>query len=389
MRTFLGTGLLALCTLSGSPAGAAGAPEPPAEAVVGTLPFESSNEPNRVMVNLAPDGSRPFVMMLDTGATDSMITPLMARKLGVSVRKLKDSPYRRATRLGRDVQFWIDTRRSDVGSSTGFEYGLLGAEFLNDFVVEIDFPGRRVRFLDPKRYQVPDTVDAPDERALAVTVVSSRLLVPIRVHGRDLSVLLDTGAPDPGILSGQAASDAGIDVASLPQFGQVGTTVGPMQTSLYEAADFSLAGFSLGVVPLLVAPKGWYNVAGSNDSAIGYDVLAPFLIRIDYPRKRLWLKRLDEKAITFDGADYALAKQTGVFMSPLPGGYAVWAVTPGSPAQKLGVRVGDVVVSSETAKAPPPDEVLRRIFEGKELQVARKQGDLWVDTVLPEPPAPD
>jgi C-terminal processing protease CtpA/Prc len=69
----------------------------------------------------------------------------------------------------------------------------------------------------------------------------------------------------------------------------------------------------------------------------------------------------------------------------------VWAVTAGSPAAKLGVRVGDVIVSSDSPqdRALPPDEVLRRILEGKELQVARKQGELWVDTLLPEEPPPD
>jgi len=64
----------------------------------------------------------------------------------------------------------------------------------------------------------------------------------------------------------------------------------------------------------------------------------------------------------------------------------VWAVVPGSPAEKLGVRAGDYVVSSEQVEAPPVDEVLRSILAGKELQVSRKQGDVWVDTVLPEPP---
>jgi S1-C subfamily serine protease len=62
---------------------------------------------------------------------------------------------------------------------------------------------------------------------------------------------------------------------------------------------------------------------------------------------------------------------------------------PGSPAEKLGVRVGDVIVSSSSSGAPPADEVLRSIQEGKELQVSRKQGELWVDTVLPEAEAPD
>jgi predicted aspartyl protease len=328
-------------------------------------------------------------MMLDTGASDSVVTPRMARELGVRVRRLKTDPYRRATRLGRDVQFYVDTTSSDTGSRTGWEYGLLGAEFLNDFVLEIDFPGRQVRFLDPKKYQVPEQVDAAGERVIAVEMASSRLLVPIQVNGKETGVLLDTGAPLTGILSGKAARELGVEVASLPYFGEGGTVLGPMQTHLYEEKSFGFAGFPLGEVPLLVAPKGLYNQAGPNDSVIGYDVLAPFVIRIDYPQKRLWLRRMSSAPITFVGADYALAKQTGAYMNPVPGGWAVWGVVPGSPAEKLGVRVGDVIVSSSSSGAPPADEVLRSIQEGKELQVSRKQGELWVDTVLPEAEAPD
>ena len=369
----------------------AGAPEPAPEAVIAALPFAPSQEANRVMLDLAPDGARPFVMMLDTGASDSVITPGMARQLGVRVRRTKDTPYRRATRLGRDLQFWIDTQRSDTASRTGWEYGLLGAAFLDDYVVEIDFPGKTVRFLDPKQYEVPDKVDAPEERVAELKLTSSRPLVPIRVNGKPLEVLLDTGDPGTGTLSGKATGAVGIDAKALPYFGESGTVLGPMQTHLLEESRFDLAGFPLGEVALLVSPKGWYNQGGPNDSTVGYDVLAPFVIRIDYPRKRLWLKRVESGPIRFNGADYALAKQTGAFMTMAPGGHAVWAVTAGSPAAKLGVRVGDFIVSGESAedRALPPDEVLRRILEGKELQVARKQGTLWVDTVLPEDPTPE
>jgi predicted aspartyl protease len=377
--------LASAALLAALPAAADPAPEPPAEAVVAAVPFEASNERNRVMLNLAPEGGRAFVMLLDTGAEGSVITPRMARELGVRVRALKDTPYRRATRLGRALQFWVDTRSSDTAARTGWEYGLLGGEFLDDYVVEIDFPGRRVRFLDPKKYEVPEQVAAPDEQVARLVRAATRVSVPIRVNGHELSVMLDTGAPGTGILSGQAARDAGIDVAALPAFGQAGTVVGPMQTSLYEATDFSLAGVELGRVPLLVAPKGWYNMAGPNDSVVGYDVLAPFIVRIDYPRKRLWLKRKDPAPVRFYGSDYDLARQTGAFMDAGPGGHFVWAVVPGSAAEKIGIRAGDYVVSSETAEAPPTDEVLRRILEGKEIQVSRKQGELWVDTVLPEP----
>jgi predicted aspartyl protease len=370
--------------LAAAPALAEPAPEPPPEAVVGVLPFEKSDEPNRVMVNLAPEGGRPFVMLLDTGASDSVMTPLMARQLGVRVRKQKSDPYRRSTRLGSDLRFWIDTRRSDTGSATGWEYGLLGAEFLNDFVLEIDFAGRSVRFLDPQQYQVPDRVDAGDERVVPVQMTSSRPLVPVELNGRHVHVLLDTGDPGPGVISGKLAREVGVDVGALPEFGSVGTVVGAMQARLHEEKSFGFAGFALGEVPLLVAPKGWYNQTGPNDSTVGYDVLSQFVIRIDYPRKRLWLKRATQGPVTFVGADYGLARRTGAFMRGVRGGWEVFAVVPDSPAEKLGVRVGDVIVSPAGASAPPADEVLRRILAGEELQVARRRGELWVDTVLPE-----
>lgn len=377
-------GLLMLLLLLTQVIAGAAAHDPPPEAIVATLPFAPSREANRVMVDLAPEGGRPFVMLLDTGASESVVTPGMARDLGVRVRKLKDTPYRRSTRLGRDLQFWVDTSSSDTGSRSGWEYGLLGGEFIDDYVVEIDFPGRQVRFLDAKRFAVPETVDAADEHVVPVKRSATRISVPIRVNGHEVYVLLDTGDPGTGVLSGQAAREAGIDVASLPAFGSVGTVVGEMRTSLFEEPAFQLGGIALGPVALRVAPKGWYNQAGPNDSTIGYDLLSPFVIRIDYARRRLWLKHVERRPIRFDGADYALAKQTGAFMNPGPQGHFVWAVLPNSPAEKLGVRAGDVIVSSETAAAPPVEEVLHRILEGRDLQVARRQGELWVDTLLPE-----
>jgi hypothetical protein len=377
--------LLVLLAVSVEAAGwAAGAPEPPPEAVIAAIPFAPSREPNRVMVDLASEGSRPFVMMLDTGASDSVITPRMARELGVRVRVLKDEPYRRATRLGRDLQFWVDTQSSDTASRTGSEYGLLGGKFLDDYVLEIDFPGRWVRFLDPRRYQVPESVDAPEERVARLVRAATRIAAPIRVNGHELTVMLDTGSPSTAILSGKAAREAGLDVGALPRFGAAGTVLGPMQTSLHEEPAFEIAGFPLGVVAVQVAPKGWYNQAGPNDSVIGYDVLAPFVIRIDYARKRLWLKRTHHEPIRFYGGDYGLARRTGAFVNTEAAGHFVWAVRPGSPAEKIGVRAGDYIVSSERQAAPPVDEVLQRILDGKELQVARREGEIWIDRVLPE-----
>lgn len=382
MRHALPLALAALAWAS-APALSTPAPEPPPEAVVVTLPFVG-DEPNRVYVDLALDGGERFVMLLDTGASASVITPLMARKLGVAVRRNKESAYRRSTRIGRDIQFWVDTQSSDTGSKTGWEYGLLGGEFLDDYVVEIDFAARKVRFLDPKKYEVPKQVEAAGERVVPFKLLGTRISVPVEVNGKQLDVMLDTGSPSTGILSGKAARTAGIDAESLPGFGETGTVLGPMKVNLLETDRFRFAGVDLGSVPLLVAPRGWYNQAGPNDSVIGYDVLQQFALRIDYPRKRLWLKRLPNPRVTFYGADYAAAKRVGAFLTAQGDALHVWGIVSGGAAESYGLREGDAIVPAAGDKRMALEEVLGRIEARGELTVARREGEAWVDHVLPE-----
>ena len=265
--------------------------EPSKDAVLAEFSFERPEETNRVYIDLAPEGQRPFILMLDTGANTSVITPLMARRMKISVRRLKSSPYRRKTSLGRDVQFWIDTQTSDTGSRTGWEYGILGGDFLDDYVVEIDFPGRRVRFLDPKKYAVPKTTAEPDTAIVPLKHSGTRFTVPIELDGKPLWVLFDTGAPMGLIVSGKALRKIGLGDVVLEEFGEVGTTLGPMEAKRYEAQSLRLGTFDFDDFPVLVAPKGAYNIAGTNDSILGYDAMAPFIMRIDYKRKRIWLER--------------------------------------------------------------------------------------------------
>jgi aspartyl protease len=388
-RLALPVSLSLVALLVAPSASAAGAPEPSPEAVLAELPFLAGDEPNRVIVDLAPEGAAPFRLMLDTGAGDTVLTPGMARQLGVTVRRNKQSQYRRSTRLGRDLQFWIDTDSSDTGSRTGWEYGLLGGEFLDDYVLEIDFPGRKVRFLDPKKYRVPEEVDAPDERVLAVKVIANRIAVPVEVGGKEIEVLLDTGAPDTLILSGKAARSLGIDVDALPEFGTGGTVIGPMEQRFYEAAQFRFAGFDYAPLPVIVAPKGFYNMAMGNDSVLGYDVLRQFVLRIDYAGRRIWLKRTGDLRVTFFGADYAASKKIGAQLIPHRGTLWVSRVAPDGAAAKYGLRDGDAIVPAAGEKPFSQEEVFARIESRGDLTVARQRGDVWLDLVLPDMATPE
>lgn len=187
------------------------AQEVPVEAVIAALPFEPVPECNRIQLDLSVPGERPFRMLLDTGAAFSVLTPLAARALGVSVRRTKHDPDRRRTRLGRDLQFLVDTRSSDTGSKTGWEYGLLGGNLLESYVVELDFESAQVRFLDPDRFAVPEQPASVHETVVPIRLGTKRPTLDVEIEGRPLRVLLDTGAPWGLLLSGAAAREVGID----------------------------------------------------------------------------------------------------------------------------------------------------------------------------------
>jgi len=371
-----------LTAASGAPAS-----EPPPEAVLADVPFEPG-EANRVIVDLAPEGSpRPFPLFLDTGADWSVLTPRMARDLGVKVRRLKDSPYRRETRLGRDLQFWIDDRSSDTASKTGWEYGLLGGQFLAEYVVEIDFPGRRVRFLDRHEYEVPEQVNLPNEAVVPMKLVANRPAVEVHVEGRPILVTLDTGAPPTAIFSGKALRKAGVAWRPILEL-TGGSVLGPMDLELVELGELRVGPFAFGPgAPILVAPKGWYNIGIESESVIGYDLLAPFVVRLDYPRRRLWLRRAREAPITLYGADYPAARRRGVLLDLRQGLHHVDLVFPGSDAERRGLRSGDAIERVAGEPAPPGEDAIERaIAEGREISVQRRVDGDWQPVTLEDSP---
>ena len=163
----------------------------------------------------------------------------------------------------------------------------------------------------------------------------------------------------------------------------MGTTVGPMEVRFHEAESFRFAGFDFDTLPVLVSPRGWYNIAGPTDSALGYDVLSQFRVRIDYARRRMWLQRTGSKRVTFHGADYELSRRVGALVAPTQGGYAVWGVDPGGLAADYGLRNGDVIIVPLRGDRIRIEEILARIEERRELTVARAEGDVRIDRILP------
>ncbi|HXK21242.1 MAG TPA: aspartyl protease family protein [Myxococcota bacterium] len=292
--------LAALFLGAASAADADPAIDPAPEAVLASLPFEKGAPARTIVIDLAPKGNaRRLRFQLDTGATNSVVTPRLAREMGVKVSRIKQDAYRRGTVLGRDVQFYVDTNRSDTGSTSGWEFGLVGGDFLSDYVVELDFAGKRVRFLEPRLFEVRASVDAPGEAVFPMKLVSSRPALRALLDGHAVDLLVDTGAYMGLMLSGEIARNVGLAFAPVPDFELLGTR-GRTAGHAGDLARLTLGPFVFEQVPAVVSPNGFFNLGFPGDSILGYDVLAQFLVRIDYPRQRIWLRQRADAPPFFD-----------------------------------------------------------------------------------------
>ncbi len=164
--------------------------------------------------------------------------------------------------------------------------------------------------------------------------------------------------------------------------------MGSTPTRLYEAREVEIAGQHMARVPIIVSPHGYFNQASSSDSVIGYDLISRFLVRIDYPRKRIWLRRQSE-TVTYLGVDYQMTRETGAFLAASGKNFMVDAVLPDTPAARLGLRSGDALLRENTIDAHrlSLEEVLAAIRAGKPVRVARLMNGVWIDIDLPDDPA--
>lgn len=177
---------------------------------------------------------KSLTMIVDTGTNASLVTPEAAQSL-----RLDDDPDRSTIFLGaggtarspnamiREIRIGqaAMTNRSvavheidNVKASNQPAGGLLGADFLSSYDVEIDGPGQRMAlYTNPGAG--PGCADFQPFGAFATRIPMQRadtgqLFVTVAVDGRKLRAMLDTGARAT-IVTRPAAYDLGVDAVKL------------------------------------------------------------------------------------------------------------------------------------------------------------------------------
>jgi len=289
--------------LAGLFAGPADAVDPPPDAVLAELPFLDDGDSGHIVVDLAPPGVEPRPFLVHTGFSYSYATPSTARQLSLSVRSHKRDPYRRETLLGREVLIQVDASSSDTPYEGEWDHVVLGGQFLAEYVVELDFQQRRMRLLDPERYAVADRPQGPDESVLPMKLRGQVPSVPVLLEGRPVQARVSTGTRPPLLIDRRPKEPPGPSGAPVRGF-ETGDPRQPEIFELHRIEALTLGAETFRDLPAEVLANGEARTGAPVEAALGYELLRHFLVRIDYPRGRLWLQRRRGVAPSFYGREY-------------------------------------------------------------------------------------
>jgi hypothetical protein len=343
--------ILALCALAS------------ARASANEVPFRLID--NRIFVPVTVNGRGPFQFLLDTGAPDftlsvATMNATNARVKGTTqasgVGEHTDTAYNTHVKLlelagaqwqnldGQAISFQA---LSDVIGFTALD-GVAGKPVFDRFVVDFDFATSTLRLIAPAQY-------SPLASAHIVPFVIYQDFMPLvdgEVGGVKGKFIVDTGDRSSLTLFGpfwrahKLDKAFGKSIETLTGYG-VG---GPVRSLVVRVPKFALGSVPVnGVVTRLSLQKAGAfadpNIAGS----IGTGVLKRFHTAFDYSRHRIVLA--DDASVNRpDQYD-----RGGVWIGRHGTNFEIFDAVAGGPAERAGLRKGDVIVAVNGVVSPKID----------------------------------
>lgn len=337
---------------------------------------------NRIVITAAIDGSGPFSMIVDTGSNGLVITPEVARRLGLRTR-----PAGSVTGAGSGSAALSTTRLPSVAVGS-LHFDNLAGEVLDLSPIRraIGFPSldgiigydvlRRLRVgvdMDTMHLTLSyEPLPVPKNAASTGFTVDGNgiIQVPGAVDGVHGTFVLDTGDRFSLTLFRHfaQANDFYRDAPVRDAITGIGIG-GPVYSDVLRTT-VSLFGSTIpGVVTRASRDRGGAFASGAQDASAGTGLLKRFNIVYDYPDKQLfaWPSQFFSQADTYrplalvNGALHVAppAMDPTIHASPIPtlprhgvlgaavvqspGGVRVSAVVPGSAAAQAGLHAGDTI----------------------------------------------
>ena len=334
------------------------------------IPFRADRD-NRVLLPVTINDTCQGVMMLDTGASYTVVSTAAALHAGMKTQEMDgfgiDGAGQRASKEAATVIRTLDIGGATFGripavvsgvgvlqrSEATAVDGVLGLPLFQDSLLTVDYPNRRL-IIAPGQLPEADgqtifPIDIDDYGRLMMTITAGT--GPMLVH-------VDTGYSG-GLLIPQEAMPCFTQPAAVLDAGMLQTWHSSMEMRLFRANEPLVIGRHSFEHPIIAVG------AANKTATLGADYLKHFAVTIDTRNRRIRFERADTAPIAVPPI------RTAGFQID-PNTHEVLSVTPGSKAETAGLLVGDRITGMNgdppakprwgpaaltlTASPPPPTE---------------------------------
>lgn len=267
------------------------------------IPLEIDN--NIILLSVSVNNSKPLKFIFDTGASHNVISSRRAAELGLKIEgKGKGSgtggtfqlSYTRGVSLGvpgAEVSEQL-VASMPFPSIPGFEFdGTIGYDFINQFVVEIDYQNKIMNLYNPRTYayagegEVVPLILAGRRTPLVHTRIILEGRAPVAAN-----LEVDTGADGAFVINSPFVRKQGL-LAAVPETTQVGAVGAGGEQQLrvgrVKAARLGRLLIDNPTVGLSLDAEG-AGASEENDGLIGGEVFRRFKVILDYSRRRMILE---------------------------------------------------------------------------------------------------
>ena len=354
---------LAMGLLSGAATPQQGVVAQSPGALVATIPFDLASR--HVVINVKVNDSRPLAFVLDTGASAAIVSTSTAKELGLSLygsvntggagagrqsgQLVKGAKWSLVGLDGFSQPLSLALPLAILPSGLGREInGIIGGEFIRQFVVELDYQARSLALYDRRSFRYDGKGHAlpleftPDGHPVVRAVVT-----PVGGKPMEARFMLDIGSGlalalhSPFVTEHDLLSGPSPTIRAIGLGGAGGTSVG----RLGRVASLQIGSFTIeNPITLFSQDKAGAFANAALGGNIGAQIARRFRLILDYASNRVIL---EPSAAFSEPFDRAIS------------GLAVWAegenyrtfrvreVLENSPASEAGISEGDVILSMD------------------------------------------
>jgi hypothetical protein len=345
-----------------------------------TLPFKLVTR--HMVMPVSVNASRPLAFVLDTGNRMGVIDVERAKELGLTLgREIRVAGVGPQAITGYAVQ---NARFSVVGVADftqpitlaiplgplaarfGHDFdGILGADFIREFVIEVDYASQTITLHDRDAFQysgggesIPVRLNSSGHPLIEAQVTPAGKSAVAGTFVIDLGSGGALALHSPFVSEHQLPGPGVKTIESLGRGGTGGATTGRMG----RVAALTIGPYTVRHLPTHFSEDNSGAFASAAiDGNIGQQVMSRFRIFLDYTRNRIILEPTAALEAPFDRAS------SGITYEAAARDYATFAITTvleNSPATDAGLAVGDVILAVDGRKAPDLTiTVMHELFE--------------------------